>query len=168
MKISLLCPRLLVIACSVACSVVCSPGCGGPSAPKYVSGLPADYATTFKQVRPCRSSTEHNLDNVTVFTDDAAYIPYTGRMEPFPTGAVVVKPEYDIDDTDCSGNIIQWTVMVKLDNGTSPLTNDWRWQRIFADKKVVTQDDRNCINCHADCTDYGYAFTCSAPPAPGQ
>ncbi len=140
--------------------------CGGPSAPTYVSDLPADYAARFRQVRPCRSSTEHDLDHVTVFADDAAYGPYTGRTDPFPTGAVIVKPEYDLDDKDCSNNIIQWTVMTKLEEGSSPLTNSWRWQRIFSDKKVVKQDDRNCINCHADCAEYGYAFTCSAPPPP--
>lgn len=131
--------------------------------------LPVDYAATYTQVRPCRSSTDHDLNHVTVFADPLALEPYMNRDNPFPEGAIVVKPQYSPNDKTCTGEIIQWTVMQKLADGSSFATDDWHWQRIDARKKVVMDDDVTCINCHTDCGGpnspnniYGYEYTCSA------
>ena len=133
---------------------------GGPP-----SLLVASYAQTYTQVRPCRPSSDHNLNNVLVFADPLAAPAYTDRMEDFPAGATVLKEEHDIDDVDCTGPIVEYTLMQKLATGSSRLTIDWRWQSISPSDSVMTQDDKRCINCHADCggPPYGYAGTCSAP-----
>jgi hypothetical protein len=153
-------------------SVVVLGACHGGT-PASMPILPVDYATTYTQVRPCRSSTDHDLDNVTVFADPTSLEPYQMRDNPFPEGSVVVKPQYSPNDTSCGGPIIQWTVMQKLATGSSPNTDDWHWQRITAQRKVITDNDITCINCHADCGGpnssdnvYGYLYTCSAPDMP--
>jgi hypothetical protein len=148
---------------SLAMLGACHPG--GPNPPVYEPLLPANFADTYKQVRPCRNSTDHNLDNVTVLADPTAYGPYTTRTAPFPVGAVVVKQEHLMEDQDCTEAIVQWTVMVKLADGSSPATNDWTWQNIAFDRTVQTQNDMRCISCHAECgvPPNGYLGTCSSP-----
>src|SRR5580704_3955066 len=84
--------------------------------------FPADYLDTYTQTRPCRSSAEHDLHNVTVFTSASATDPYTMRIAPFPTGAIVLKVEYNPTDMGCAGPIIEWTVMEQLPVGSSPAT----------------------------------------------
>jgi Cytochrome P460 len=137
----------------------------GPNTPVYLPLLPADFAATYKQVRPCRNSTDHDLNNVTVLADPNAYGPYTTRTDPFPVGAVVVKQEHLMEDQNCTEGIVQWTIMVKLEDGSSPSTNDWTWQNIAFDRTVQTQNDMRCISCHAGCgvPPNGYLGTCSSP-----
>jgi len=144
--------------------------CHGATSTKPI--LPVDYATTFTQVRPCRSSPDHDLNNVTVFADPLALEPYTNRDNPFPEGAIVVKPQYGPNDKSCASDIIQWTVMQKLGDadGGSFATDGWHWQRLDARRKLLTDNDTRCIDCHTDCGGpespnnfYGYQYTCSAP-----
>lgn len=145
-------------------SVVLVAACGTDH-PKPKSILPADYAATYVQTRTCRGSADHDLHNVTVFVDPTGAAAYQMRVAPFPTGSVVVKEEYDIGDVACAGPIIQWTVMVKLDDGSSPQTIDWHWQKIDAKQGVVSDDEPRCISCHTTCGQppVGYAGTCSMP-----
>lgn len=137
----------------------------GESGPAYESLLAESYPTGFAAMRPCRPSSDHDLTNVKIFADQTAAPTYLDRMGEFPVGSVVVKEEYDLDDTACTGPVVLWTVMSKLAAGTSTLTSDWRWQRIGRDRKVATQDEKRCINCHADCggPPFGYNGTCSEP-----
>lgn len=142
-----------------------STACGGDAA-KVTDLFPADYATSYVQVRPCRMSPDHDSDNVLVFADPAlAAEPYQMRDQPFPTGSIVVKEEHGILDAMCTGSITQWTVMVKLADGSSPATLDWHWQRVDKNRDVVTDDDQHCIACHMTCgvPPDGYLDTCSVP-----
>jgi hypothetical protein len=137
----------------------------GTDSPKPKSILPADYAATYVQTRPCRTSADHDLHNVKVYVDPGSVAAYQMRMTPFATGAVVVKEEYDATDPNCAGSIILWTVMVKLDVGSSPSTIDWHWQKIDPKQGVVTDDEPRCISCHTTCgvPPNGYDGTCSMP-----
>ena len=127
--------------------------------------FPAGYAASYTQVRPCRPSGDHDLNNVTVLADPSALAAYQQRDRAFPTGAVVLKAEYDFGDDTCTGPVQLWTVMVRQPAGSSPDTLDWHWQKVGADRKVVTDDEPRCIGCHTTCgvAPDGYAGTCSIP-----
>jgi hypothetical protein len=138
--------------------------CGGSGA-EQTSLFPADYASSYVTVRPCRSSPDHDLNHVLVLVDPAAMEPYQVRDHPFPTGAVVLKEEHDLSDDTCSGPIKSWTVMVKLAAGSSAATLDWHWQKVDAGRAVVTDNEPRCYACHTSCgvPPDGYLATCSAP-----
>ena len=143
-------------------------GCsGGGTKPDAAppAEFPSDYASSYTQVRTCRASSDHDLNNVRVLVDPAARPAYTMRDRPFPTGAIVLKEEYDFGDTTCTGPIKQWTVMVKLADGSSATTLDWHWQKVAADRHVITDSEPRCYGCHMTCgvPPGGYAATCSMP-----
>jgi hypothetical protein len=143
-------------------------GCGGGN-PSADAGpppaFPASYRSTYTMERPCRSSTDHDLNNVIVYADPTSVSTYTMRDAPFPTGSTLLKEEYDISDTSCTGPIVQWTVMVKLPDGTSAATLDWHWQKVDAHRNTLTDDDPRCYSCHKTCgvPPDGYLDTCSPP-----
>ena len=127
--------------------------------------FPADYGSTYVQVRPCRTSPDHDLNSVRILADPLATDAYRMRDRPFPTGAIVLKEEHDPGDTTCSGPITFWTVMVKLPDGSSPSTLDWHWQKVDADRTVATDEEPRCYACHTTCgvPPDGYLGTCSVP-----
>ncbi len=126
--------------------------------------FPADYADSYTEVRGCRKSGDHELDFVRVLVDPSARGPYTDRTTPFPEGAVALKEQYDVSDTDCSGPIAQWTVM-KKDSGASDRLG-WDWQRVSSDRAVVEENTTRCFGCHESCSGppgVGYDHTCTEP-----
>jgi Cytochrome P460 len=127
--------------------------------------FPEDYEDSYREVRPCRPSGDHDLNNVRILADAAALAPYQQRSSPFPLGAVVLKQEYDFGDLDCTGEIKQWTVMRKLADGSSPETLGWAWQRVDLARRVLEPDAVRCISCHQGCgvPPDGYDWTCSVP-----
>jgi hypothetical protein len=127
--------------------------------------FPADYDATYVEVRNCRGSGDHDLNNIRILADPAALGPYEGRTDPFPEGAVVLKEEYDFGDLTCEGPIKQWTVMQKLAEGSSDETLGWAWQRVDADRSVLDEDEPRCIACHTSCgmPPDGYDWTCALP-----
>lgn len=138
--------------------------CGGDGG-ESTRLFPADYLASYVQVRPCRASADHDLNRVVVLADPAAADAYQKRDRPFPAGAVVLKEERDPADTSCTGAIKSWTVMVKLADGSSASTLDWHWQKVDADRSVVTDDEPRCYGCHTICgvPPDGYDGTCSVP-----
>jgi hypothetical protein len=131
--------------------------CGDPAEPVF----PADYAASYVEVRGCRGSSDHELNNIRVLADPAAMGPYLARDADFPAGAVVLKEEYDFADDACAGPIVQWTVMRRDAAGPQ----GWRWQEVDADRDVVSEDDGRCTSCHATCgvPPDGYLGTCTVP-----
>ncbi len=128
--------------------------------------FPADYLTTYTEVRNCRQSGDHDLNFVRILTDGPSTGPYQGRIDPIPVGGVVVKEEYEFGDSTCSGDIKQWTVMKRLESGSSPVTLDWTWQQVDLDRNVVGVDTPRCYGCHSGCgteAQGGYEGTCSQP-----
>ncbi|MGE0792485.1 MAG: cytochrome P460 family protein [Sandaracinaceae bacterium] len=126
--------------------------------------FPEDYAATYVEVRDCRGSGDHDLHNVRVLADPTAFAAYANRTEPFPVGAIVIKEEYDFGDTDCTGEIIAWTAMEKLEVGADPRNLDWYWQGLDENRAVDEDNPRRCANCHEDCAPpIGYDGTCTVP-----
>ena len=122
-------------------------GDDGGVEPDFPEGYDADYV----EVRGCRGSGDHDLHNIRILVDPTGLSAYEERMMPFPEGAVVLKEEYDFGDTTCSGEILQWTVMRKLAEGSSPETLGWAWQTVDAERRVVDEDEPRCIGCHTSC-----------------
>lgn len=128
--------------------------------------FPEDYAEGYTEVRGCRGSGDHDLHNIRILVDPSGREAYEGRTVPFPEGAVVLKEEYDFGDLACEGEILQWTTMRKLAEGSSPDTLGWAWQTVDAERRVVDEDLPRCIGCHQGCgvAPDGYDWTCSIPP----
>ncbi len=144
-------------------------GCGDDAPSGPAPSFPADYASTYSEVRDCRSSSEHEFMRVRVLADAIALGPYVGRDADFPVGSVVLKEEYDFADTACAGDVIRWTVMTRLATGSSPETLDWYWQEVDAARRVETEDENRCIGCHTGCgvPPDGYQGTCTVVGASG-
>lgn len=134
--------------------------CGSdPSLPPPV--FPEDYSA-YVEVRDCRSSSDHDLRKIRILADPASLEPYMTRTGGFPSGAIVLKEEYDFADADCTGDLVHWTVMQRNDDAAA---GNWLWQRIDADRSLITQNEDRCINCHASCgrAPDGYEGTCALP-----
>jgi hypothetical protein len=159
---------LLALALGAAVLASCSSDGSGDSGPAPL--FPADYASTFTEVRNCRSSTEHEFSRVRVLADPDAVGPYLGRDADFPLGSIVLKEEYDFGDTACAGDVIRWTLMARLAAGSSPDTLDWRWQDVEPSRRVKTQDEPRCIGCHTTCgvPPEGYQGTCTVVGVTGE
>ena len=140
-------------------------GCPGPDTPPIDPIFPADYASTYTEVRDCRQSGDHELHIVRVLADPVALAAYSMRDRPFPEGATVIKEEYDFGDTRCEGEVLEWTVMRKLPTGSSPDTLDWTWQTVDPMRTVLDQNELRCIGCHQRCgvPPDGYDGTCTIP-----
>jgi hypothetical protein len=142
-----------VRAIAAALVVVAACSTDGP-APEF----PADYASSYAEVRDCRTSADHDLHKIRILADPAAMASYVSRGAPFPDGAIVLKEEYDFADPTCAGPIVQWTVMRRIDA-------DWRWQRVDLGRAVISEDEPRCIGCHAQCGQPpdGFDGTCAVP-----
>lgn len=138
--------------------------CGGDEAMPDPD-FPADYARTYTEVRDCRASTEHDFANIRVLADPLAEAPYRDRTTPFPEGAILLKEEHDMADEACTGDVLSWAVVTRLAPGSSPETLDWRWQKVGAGRRVLSEDEPRCVSCHTDCgvPPDGYGGTCAVP-----
>ena len=163
MKVSLghtLATRLVLV---LALSVLAL-GCERPR-PHDDAPFPEDFETSWTEARtPCTLSHDHELTYIRVFADALALAPYTERVEPYPTGARLLKVEYA--DEGCT-EIRDYVVMERLESGSAPADLDWRWLRYDDQRRLVTdrrfEPDRciNCHTCHCAVPPYGWQFTCS-------
>jgi len=154
--------RTFVVSAVALAIAVCSVACGTESSgdpPLY----PLDYRKTYQEVRNCRFSIEHNSVRIRVLASPDAVGPYTTRSEPFPAGAVVLKEEFDEDDTTCAKMLRRVTVMRKLPVGTAPGDLDWEWQETDETHEPTGRPIRGCTTCHADCSMMGFDGTCTVP-----
>lgn len=150
---------LVALTCALA-------GCPSDDADDGVEpDFPADYDSTYVEVRDCRGSGDHNLANIRILASPSALGPYQDRVDPFPVDAVVLKEEYDFGDFDCEGPVQQWTVMRRVEDGSSPETLDWAWQTVDTERRVVDEDGAHCVGCHQGCgvPPDGYLGTCAIP-----
>ena len=138
--------------------------CGGDDAPADDLLVPANYAATYVEVRDCRFSTDHDSQRIRVLTDPAWADAYNARTGTLAPGTILVKEQYAMADSSCSGPIQQLTVMKRLDTGADPANLDWQWQRI-QDGHDETEDIGRCVSCHADCgvPPVGFDGTCTMP-----
>ena len=152
-------------------SVLVGGACGGDDddGGEETTLFAEDYASTFTEVRDCRKSSDHDLNNIRIVADPTGLAAYEERTDEFPDGSIILKEEYDFADNTCSGDIIQWTVMVKGDADATDDTLGWHWQQVSASRKVETDNEFRCINCHTECgvPPGGFEGTCAnAPPIP--
>lgn len=156
--------RALALASLVLVVPACPAGDDGDDG-GVPPAFPEDYEGTYVEVRNCRGSGDHDLNNIRILADPAALPAYQGRDVPFPEGAVVLKEEFGFGDTTCSGELVQWTVMQKLAEGSAPDMLGWKWQEVDAARRVVSEDDSRCIGCHQGCgvEPEGYDWTCAVP-----
>jgi hypothetical protein len=168
------CGRALLAVVVLTVAGAC--GCGDDDGGGSIDGAPPDaapepifdpdYATTYTKVRDCRSSTSHDFLMIVIWADPDAATPYLDREAPFPVGSIVLKEEYDIGDTECTGDVVQWSVMKRLEDGAAPEQLDWFWQKVDRNGQVVTENEARCFGCHDDCdgdpTD-SYENTCAEP-----
>lgn len=135
--------------------------------------IPADFEGYTEARTPCVLSHDHSLRYVRVFADDDALGPYTRADAPYPTGARLLKAEYD--DDACS-ELLGYVLMTKLEPGTASFDRDWDWARFDAEGQRIS-DPRfipsTCVDCHTwHCAapPYGWDFTCTEgapePPPP--
>ena len=138
-------------------------GCGGGDGEPPI--FPEDYAATYQEVRNCRFSLEHDLTRMRVLAAPDALMPYQARDAPFPTGAIVLKEQYDSTDMTCSGPLLHFTVMQKLAPGSSPETLDWTWQKVDAEHRTMETEIMRCVSCHDHCGNApeGHDGTCAMP-----
>lgn len=125
--------------------------------------LPADYADSYLEVRDCRRSGDHDLNYIRVLVEPAAKGTYDDRDQPFAEGTIIVKEEYDFADDECSGDIQQWTLMVKGGADRPAETLGWHWYRYDRDRLLLGEDTPACFGCHTGCTDVGHDGTCAEP-----
>ena len=108
---------------AVSIILVLLAGCPGddgvPPDAAELSLIPAD-TSAYQEVRDCRTSADHLLLKIRILTDSLAHDPYVNRNAPFPPGSIILKEERDSADTTCTGPIENWTIMVKLEDGSSP------------------------------------------------
>lgn len=141
---------------------------GCPAPPGDDGGLdadpifPADVETAFTEARECRTSIDHDLRHFKVFTDALAQGPYANRDAPFPEGATVVKVEYA--DEGCT-DVVGYTAMKKLAEGSDSNALDWHWQQTEADRRVLEDGSvQRCYTCHRTCeAPEGWEHTCAVP-----
>jgi hypothetical protein len=102
---------------------------------------------------------------IRVVASPDAVTPNRGRTAAFPTGAIVLKEQYHDSDTTCAGPIVDFTVMQKLDVGSSPETLDWHWQKVDTNLRTIETDIMRCTRCHTSCgvAPEGYDGTCAVP-----
>lgn len=126
--------------------------------------FPSDYAKTYQEVRNCRQSNEHE-GRIRVLASPEALDRYVDRTGPIPVGGILLKESYDELDILCEEPIQSYTVMQRLETGSSPDTLDWKWQRVNADFVEDGTELEKCVSCHTDCSGDVEPFdaTCTVP-----
>ncbi len=150
---------------SILVVVVVVAGCTPSEPTGEPAWFPTSYRATYQETRTCRQSLEHDA-RMRILASPDAYEPFMGRTRAFPVGSIVLKEQYAYSDVACAGAIQAYTVMRKLDVGSSPATLDWEWQEVGKDfHDPGTADLETCINCHKICgkAPMGYDGTCAEP-----
>jgi hypothetical protein len=156
--------RALALAAACAGFAACTRPVDPPP-PPTPAFWSADWAKSYTQVRPCRKSIDHDLNNVAIYADKTAADSYSKRDKPFPDGSVILKAEYR--DEECK-TLTGFTAM-RREKGFDPNNADWHWQKADA-AMVVSQDGKiaRCSGCHKGCgvPPDGFDWTCSVVGTP--
>jgi len=138
--------------------------------------FPADYRSTFVEVRDCRLGIEHNSRMIRVLANPIAAEPYRQLQNPLPVGSIVIKEEFDGADCSNDADLVSWSVMRKEAAGFDPEDGDWHWQWLDAPSKHVRCDDKLCpgftcvsAGCHRlpECLARDYMCTQEEAPPRG-
>lgn len=128
---------------------------GSPSGDQAAAFVSAGDLEAWPEVRVCRHSIEHDLSYIRVLASPEAKTAYLERKEPFPEGAILVKPEYA--DEQCK-SLVRLTAMRRPT--TAPT---WEWQELSPSLDVLQSGTlAACASCHASC-DGGHDGVCAHP-----
>ncbi len=117
--------------------------------------FPADYRSTFVEVRDCRLSIEH-ASTVRIWVNDVGADAYLAEESTLPEGTVVVKEEFAGADCSNDADLLIWSVMRKEPAGFDAEARDWRFQEVAAPSRRITIEGKaTCIVCHTvpECLD---------------
>jgi len=125
--------------------------------------FPADYRDTYREVRDCRLSVEHDFNYVRVLASPDAAQPYIDLANPLPVGSIIVKEEFS--QADCSGDLVRYRAMRK-EMPDYDRDGDWHWQEVSPDRVVKVDGKQTCIGCHQRpaCLARDYMCTEGGPP----
>lgn len=138
-------------------------GCEGPDSVPAQPIFPADYRTTFVEVRDCRLSNEHAA-TIRIWANDVGVAAYLARAAVLPEGSIIVKEEFEGLDCSNDAELAFWSVMKKEAAGFDADANDWRFQEISAPNRAVTLDTKaTCIRCHVEPECLMFDLMCAEP-----
>lgn len=118
--------------------------------------FPETFRTTFTVVRDCRPTITHasvttgdeSIDYIRVWANDVAAQPYEAESDSLPIGSVVVKESFSGADCAENGTLEVLAAMRKEEPGFDPDNNDWHWQLVSPDHRVVDETNTTCVSCH--------------------
>ena len=143
--------------------------------------IPADFETTWSEVRTCDQGTEHDAVTTRIFVNDIAEPVWkdwadrvaasgngalpAGEMIEFPEGSVLLMEEYS--GAACTGSK-RWTKMTRLSGGVDVDNGNWRFETISADEDgdpdELAPGGDGCFVCHGNYRRYDYAGNNSNVP----
>jgi hypothetical protein len=157
---------LATIVLSAGCLAACSGDDGGSGPPPgpVAPYFPADFLSSYVEVRDCRLTTEH-ADNgavrVQVYASPECAAQYLTAIYPLPQGAILVKELWG--DAACS-QLVGYVTMRKGAVGTAPTYGDWEWQEVTPGRQVLSTGVQTaCLRCHAGVDCLNRDFTCTDP-----
>lgn len=127
-----------------------------PDDPETIDPIyPADWKSTYIEVRGCRGSPDHDLEFVGLWIDPASQARFDECVKPggtctgaFDAGATFVKPQYS--DPACTDLV---RVSAARKEAGFDAVGGWRWQEVAytGGKAKVTEDGalQQCYGCHA-------------------
>jgi hypothetical protein len=105
------------------------------------------------------------LTNIVVWVTPGSAAAYDADQDPLPAGTLVLKEEFDGDDTACSGPVLAWSVAHK-ESGFAPPHGDWHWQHVLANGSIDADgDEPRCNNssCHGTAECVARDWMCTQP-----
>jgi hypothetical protein len=149
----------------VACVVVLAAWLGGCDGSEPI--ISEDWESSLVEIRDCRLGPEHGLEFVRLLVDEGSVDQFEtctadpeACSEPFPEGALFVKPQYA--DQDCT-ELVRISATMREVAASSPGNEGWRWQELDADRRVELDGQPSaCTSCHDHCA--GFDTRCAMDP----
>ena len=146
------CPATPTVSSPTVTPTVSTPTLTTPPSPTPTATMafapifPADYRSTFIEVRACRLGIEHDSHMIRVLANPIAAEPYLQEQSPLPVGSIVIKEEFDSTNCRNDADLVSLSVMGKQAPGFDPADNDWHWQWVEATSGNVVCDGKLCTN----------------------
>ena len=154
---------MLSLGAALLMFVLLSAGCPPTGVGDGEPIFPANYRSTFIEVRDCRFSVEHAA-TIRVWVNSIGADAYLADENPLPVGTVVVKEEFEGGDCSNDAELTSWSVMRKETAGFDKQARDWRFQEVAAPSRTVTINGKStCIECHTDPGCLARDLMCTAP-----
>lgn len=163
--------RLHAVGC-ICAAVLIAPIVGCASwEPEVV--FTENFRATYKKVASCKKSAHPQADYIETWmspagkaTWDAMAVQLANQDTStvvFPEDTVFVKAQFE--DSACE-DLVNFTVMKKLKEGTATKYGDWKWQFVGDDGACFNCDAAtDCSGCHSGCKPAPFMCTNPQPPS---